>query len=499
MLPVFLKLNNRKIYMCLLICVFSMMLFTINSSPLFNTSIGDSAVFVTMGRAMNSGKILYKELFDHKGWYLYLINFLAAIISKESLIGLFLVEVIFMFMSSLLVFKICSEFHDKQDKNVALFSSLLMIVCMLNPFTMQGGNFTEEYTLPFQFLAIYLAVMYMKSGNYQHKPAIMFVHGLIVGIVMNLRPNHVLMWLPIALIVAYRLVIARDFRCLVRNILSGVAGLFVGILPVIIYAWVNDALYDVFFGTFIYNFTYISNNTVSLRRIVSNIIKQIPLCVAIFVSCVVILRSKIISYTERVFYFSMLFASIVAISISGRAYGHYYMYIIPFTIPALYWFSKLLLRNFSLRTAISCLSVFAVLFFGAICLRRYYVIKTSTRNYNLGIAIEADKNVIVLENVCAFYVYNGIIPQEKYFYIPASSYKIFPLPIDSQIASVINGENDVLIARRRNLVISPDNLYAESEKFNALKNTLENEYAMIRSVDIFRASEADIFEVYERK
>ena len=494
MMPV--SLNNRKIYMFLLVCVFSMMLLRINSSPLFDTSIGDSAVFVTMGRAMKSGKILYKELFDHKGWYLYLINFLAAIISKESLIGLFLVEVIFMFMSSLLVFKICSEF---QDKNVALLSSLLMIVCMLNPFTMGGGNLTEEYTLPFQFLAIYLAIVYMKSGNYQHKPAIMFVHGLIVGIVMNLRANHVLMWLPIALIVAYRLVIARDFRCLVRNILSGIAGLFVGILPVIIYAWVNNALYDVLFGTFIYNFTYISNNTVSLRGIVLNIIKQIPLCVAIFVSCIVIVRSKIISSTERVFYFSMLFASIVAISISGRAYGHYYMYVIPFVIPALCWLSKLLLQKISLKTAILCLSVFAVLFAGSICLRRYYVIRTSTRNYNLGIDIEDDKNVIVLENVCEFYVYNGIIPQEKYFYIPGSFYKTFSLPIDSQIASVINGKNDVLITRRRNLVISPYNLYAESENFNALINTLENEYAMIRSVDIFRASEADIFEVYERK
>ena len=494
MMPV--SLNNRKIYMFLLVCVFSMMLLTINSSPLFDTSIGDSAVFVTMGRAMKSGKILYKELFDHKGWYLYLINFLAAIISKESLIGLFLVEVIFMFMSSLLVFKICSEF---QDKNVALLSSLLMIVCMLNPFTMQGGNFTEEYTLPFQFLAIYLAIVYMKSGNYQHKPAIMFVHGLIVGIVMNLRANHVLMWLPIALIVAYRLVIARDFRCLVRNILSGIAGLFVGILPVIIYAWVNNALYDVLFGTFIYNFTYISNNTVSLRVIVLHIIMQIPLCVAIFVSCIVIVRSKIISSTECVLYFSILFASIVAISISGRAYGHYYMYVIPFVIPALCWFSKLLLQKISLKTAILCLSVFAVLFAGAICLRRYYVIRTSTRNYNLGIDIEDDKNVIVLENVCEFYVYNGIIPQEKYFYIPGSFYKTFSLPIDSQIASVINGRNDMLIARRKNLVISPDNPYAESENFNALINTLENEYAMIRSVDIFRASEADIFEVYERK
>lgn len=41
----------------------------------------DSSVYVVMGRAMKHGKIMYKEIFDHKGLYMYFLNYIAALIS----------------------------------------------------------------------------------------------------------------------------------------------------------------------------------------------------------------------------------------------------------------------------------------------------------------------------------------------------------------------------------------------------------------------------------
>lgn len=78
--------------------VVALMLCCLCSSPLVDQMNTDSAVFIAMGRGMAAGKIMYKELFDHKGLYIYFLNYIAALISSNSQIGLFIVECAFIFV-----------------------------------------------------------------------------------------------------------------------------------------------------------------------------------------------------------------------------------------------------------------------------------------------------------------------------------------------------------------------------------------------------------------
>ena len=55
------------------------------------------------------------------------------------------------------------------------------------------------------------------------------------------------------------------------------------------------------------------------------------------------------------------------------------------------------------------------------------------------------KNVLAVNNNATIYNKFDVLPQEKYFYIPAVRYKKFPEPIDSQAASILSGKNDVVI------------------------------------------------------
>ena len=75
--------SKLKINLAILLYVVIAMLFSAGSSPLINSAGKDSSAFILMGRAMLGGKIMYRDVFDHKGLYLYFINDLAAMMSGE--------------------------------------------------------------------------------------------------------------------------------------------------------------------------------------------------------------------------------------------------------------------------------------------------------------------------------------------------------------------------------------------------------------------------------
>ena len=70
----------------------------------------------------------------------------------------------------------------------------------------------------------------------------------------------------------------------------------------------------------------------------------------------------------------------------------------------------------------------------------------------------------------------GVIPQEKYFYIPSNGYEKFPEPRDSQAASILSGLNDVIIIVRRK---GEDDIYPETGKSREIREVLERQYDLL--------------------
>ena len=98
-------LDNKKIYYAIIfVAVLILALLGLSSSPL-NEGItqNDSAVFQIMGRGMLNGQVMYKDLFDHKGPVMYVINAIAYLISPQ--IGLFIVEILFIYIGAVFIYK----------------------------------------------------------------------------------------------------------------------------------------------------------------------------------------------------------------------------------------------------------------------------------------------------------------------------------------------------------------------------------------------------------
>lgn len=176
-------------YIIIGIYTFILMLFCSGASPIIDFIFTDSAVFQTIGKAMTVGKIPYVDLFDHKGVYIYFINYLGYLIQRET--GVWLIEALFWAINGILVYRIIREYVE--DKGLLELVSMLWIMVFLNYFTFLAGNSVETYGVTFQLLSILLVIKQLKKNEVKHSVLTMFIHGICVGIVLCLRANLVLM------------------------------------------------------------------------------------------------------------------------------------------------------------------------------------------------------------------------------------------------------------------------------------------------------------------
>ncbi|MBQ7594791.1 MAG: hypothetical protein IJU48_10620 [Synergistaceae bacterium] len=452
--------------------IFIFALFGLISSPLVNSPGTDSAVFFVMGRGIAAGKIMYKELFDHKGLYTYFLNYVAALIDNRSTIGIFIVEFIFMFISAKFVH---ASFSLYADERVSWLGTQIFIFFAFMRGILEGGNLTEEYALMFQVISIYLLLRYIQDKH--ASPLYMFIHGINAGIVLFLRANLIMMWGGIAILVGYDLLKEKNFAGFGKNLAAGLLGLLAGVLPVIIYVVRTGSVSDAIFAIFTYNMSYINNGQSLLMRIVMTIFKlnynTIILMLAIIFSLILSFRRK--------YYILLLALSVLSVSLSGRRYGHYYIYLVPFVMPvalkAALWINQHLRYKHAVIIVLAVSSIFCwkvrivfnTIMFGSTQNSAYMepFIEHNNKYYS-----EHEK-VLVTGNSAGFYNRLGVIPHDKYFYVPASNYETFPEPRNSQAESIISGVNDVII------ITTPENYFQETGKTEKINEVLSKNYELL--------------------
>ena len=451
--------QEHQIRTGLLICVLILCFLNIGTSPLIHAISADSALFMTMGRAMRDGVVLYRDIFDHKGLYIFLINGIGAFLSRYSLNGLFLVETITICTDAFLVYQI-SRLYLKPEQS--MFTALLFTAFGMNYFVFIGGNLVEEYALPFQLLGIYLLCKYLSdSTNPAHPARYMFLHGICGGFCLWLRANLVMMWIPFAFLVLGRELREKRFRNVWKNIGFGLLGIIVISVPVLLYGVLNNCVQEMFYAAFTFNFQYTSaHSSGMIGNMIATLLNKhetilLLLCV---ISCAFVWK-KTASLFNRALFCLMLGFCFLAASLSGRAYWQYYAYLLPFTIPAFAEFSKILCRSRILRRISPAMIVLAGVCFGLIfparvmslCFGKNLTIYEKNRDdYEACARLKEEyypssNNVLVTGGNSQFYVEMNVVPELKYPFALSMTYEEFPDPYDEQLDSIINHQSDVVV------------------------------------------------------
>lgn len=230
-----------------------------STSPLYSEFYGgDSAQFQTIGKTWANGEIPYRDTFDHKGPIIFLVNAMGYTLTGSK-IGVAIIQIIFIFATILIIFKICKLASPKPYFGVigAILSLIFLSICYTD------GNMTEEYCLPFIALSLYGLTKYLfyhkKNTIIKHPPFWAAIYGICFGVCIMSQATNAL---PIGigtLIVALFLIQKKQWRNLIQNIGCCIGGMAIIVLPFIIYFAANGILGDLFYCTFEYNREYATN------------------------------------------------------------------------------------------------------------------------------------------------------------------------------------------------------------------------------------------------
>lgn len=421
--------DNEKTIVFIMLSVFAlgMWLLSCSTSPIYPFYYGqDSAIFSLIGKSMISGKTVYRDLFDHKGPILFFIQALGWLLGGRN--GIFLIQNILGIINLLFLYGIWKNIRRKQN-NLSVGDLIIIFIAGYSVFfyTFVYGNLSEEYSLPFISGCVYLFVRYAGTAdeNAEHPVLFSLFYGVAIAVLSFMRLNNAVTVCAGVLAIAIYLLHKKKYKNLFLNIVCGITGCAIVVIPVVAYFIEKNALYDMLYATFIHNFKYtgVSGHVSILKNLWKYIVLYFPIVISI-----IFYISKILSNGKnKLTFFDILsgfivFANALCLTIAN-AHQHYFAIYIPvfMLILSRYWSFELK----SLKTAAVSLCILLHLFYAA-CFSAYviyngYITKDDANeefyiNKSSDIIPEEEKESVIGYNIqSSFYLHEDIIPCYKYY------------------------------------------------------------------------------------
>ena len=407
-------------------------LFLLNSpSHIWNNSeiTTDSSVFQTIAFQMKNGAVPYRDTFDHKGPLTYLINYIAYSINPHN--GLFYIEFIVVFAVFLLSYLIarlkCNNF----------FSIVAAFITFSPLFTFfQGGNYTEEYALPFILGALYIFLDYFLNNKITKCRLILC--GLSFGAVLMIRANLISVWIVFCVAVLIECLERKNFKDLKTFIIFFAIGLSLVVLPFIIWLCMNSALSDFWNDYVLFNIKYTNENP--LLKMFTSENKKYSFF-HFYNNTLLIVSTVILIYDLKckksflnLYCLAYLLLDLLLSSMSGLIYGHYGIILVAsivYPISILFNLCQELEKNNKANEAVSL--IILIYFIATLVAPDWFKliqtapyeknsdeIKTSTEAKEIKSIVRmyssTDDKITVWGNWNFLYLYTCRLPASKYSY-----------------------------------------------------------------------------------
>ena len=223
--------------------IFFLLLICSRMSPwYFTNEWSDVNLYFNFGKALFNGRILYTEVFDHKGPFIYFLYGIGYLISPHSFFGMFILECLAWIIMTFFLYKIGKLYLDSSTAYIAALISPIFIVKI-----MKGGGSAEEFILVCMVVSLYYFISYFKEKNSgRHKPSVMFLHGILCSIVLLSKLNLIAFWFfPLAGIFVY-LLSQKEYKNILLNLLAFFAGALLLAFPILVYLFANNALEEAY-------------------------------------------------------------------------------------------------------------------------------------------------------------------------------------------------------------------------------------------------------------
>ncbi|WP_155831416.1 glycosyltransferase family 39 protein [Butyrivibrio sp. LC3010] len=313
---------------CFILCA------SATTSPLYPHYKGwDSGLFQVIGKGWSQGYIPYKQLYDQKGPALFFIEMLGYLITGNRY-GVFLIQVLFMFVSILAIFKILSR--SFKEVFAAILSICVIIVFACN---YEFGNLCEEYANPFLIICLYFVSEWLDKKTKKkpdHNPMWALFYGITFGFCfMSRLTNSIAVCMAVFFIIIY-LVKNGAWVSLIKNAIAFICGTALVTIPFVLYFAIKGCSYEFWYGTLLYNISYASNSNGGISTIIKGAMGQIGSYAIIAAGFILIIKKE---YYEGLMYIALgLGTEFLLMNIMN--FGHYAMITFPLLPLAIYELKK---------------------------------------------------------------------------------------------------------------------------------------------------------------
>jgi hypothetical protein len=221
-------------------------------NPLFDEPARDGGFFLYAGSQILKGKIPYLDFWDSKGPAIFYVNALGLFLGQGSRWGVWGLEFIFIFVWISVLYKVLLK---KWGEGAAIFGILVTVFGLHIVFGY--GNYTEEYALLFNALALYLFLISADSER-SNRDRNYFWIGVLFGLSFSFRANNIGGLFGILLSVfIFNLLNRKTFEA-VKTVLFVLTGFIVPLLLWTLYFQIWGAAQDMIYASIIFNFSYAS-------------------------------------------------------------------------------------------------------------------------------------------------------------------------------------------------------------------------------------------------
>lgn len=222
------------------------------SSPLYPFNPWDDAqVFMTMGKSMLKGKLLYTELQDQKGPMLSMVHEWAAFVSERSFLGIYLLEVLCAFGFLACAYRLMRLFADARTSR---WCTCIVGVLTYTSDFMFFGDSVEELALPALLFVLYKGLCYARQDRL---PSPLEATAIGAGLAMLFWMKFMVLVMCAGALSAFAIIAwkRRQLPALGRCLLWAVGGCAFVTAGVFAYFLAHGNIGDLFYSYFYFNVT----------------------------------------------------------------------------------------------------------------------------------------------------------------------------------------------------------------------------------------------------
>ncbi len=427
------------IFYCLLLAAVSLVICSQNSILYVLNDWVDANAFLTVGKGMFKGIVPYKDIFEQKGLFLYLIYGLGSLISYRTFHGVFLLEITFFTIFLFFCHKIINLFLEKKYSLIILPITTFLIVT--SKAFVHGGS-AEEFCLPMLSISLYYFLKHFKIKELTNKE--FFIAGFCAGLVLMNKYTLLGFWIGFMIYILFVYLKERKIKKIFTVSIWFLFGMGIPFLIGLIYMGLNQGIFDFLKVYFYINMTsYTRGSSNFLFAFFKGTIKTIlnnGLIIFLLITLLPYFLKKLdMNKTLRYGILTLFIFTTFFIFYGLIFFSYYVLPVFLFMLLSLISLTKYLEKylsnekNFIIFT-IACLLIFPL---GCYNFANYKNHLSKTKDdyvqFQYANIIESDPGTFVNMGGLDFGLYttSGILPSTYFFELQNISYKKFPDNIDS--------------------------------------------------------------------